>query len=83
MYSVYFMRGRDHPNVLNAAKTFTRDHAHLLTSTRVPGVIDPWHYDNAGEFIDGKVEAWAAAMGTQLTEGDAGIPRPTLSRTAY
>ena len=40
MYAVYFMRGREHPNVLNAAKMFTRDHVHLLTSTRVRGVID-------------------------------------------
>jgi len=28
-YAVYFMRGREHPNVLDAAKTFMRDYAHL------------------------------------------------------
>jgi transposase InsO family protein len=65
LYAVYFMRGREHPNVLDAAKTFMRDHAHLLTKTRVPGVVDLWHCDNAGEFTDMKLEAWAAAQGIQ------------------
>jgi len=67
LYAVYFMRGREHPNVLDAAKTFMRDHAHLLTKTRVPGVVDLWHCDNAGEFTDAKLEAWAAAQGIQCS----------------
>jgi len=49
--------------VLDAAKTFMRDHAYLMTKTRVPGVVDVWHCDNAGEFTDSKVESWTAAMG--------------------
>jgi len=65
LYAVYFMRGREHPNILDAAKTFMRDHAHLLTKTRVPGVVDLWHCNNAGEFTDAKLEAWAAAQGIQ------------------
>jgi len=29
LYAVYFLHGREHPNVLDAAKTFMRDHAYL------------------------------------------------------
>ena len=59
------MRGRAHPNVLNCAKNFARDHAHLLKHTRKKGVVDLWHTDGAGEFLDSKLELWAAALGTQ------------------
>jgi len=66
LYAVYFMRGRAHPNVLNCAKTFARDHAHLLTHTRKKGVVDLWHTDGAGEFLGSKLEAWAAALGRKM-----------------
>jgi hypothetical protein len=53
LYAVYFLRGTKHPNVLNAAQTFVREHAHLLTRTRKRGIVDEWHTDNGPE-------CWAA-----------------------
>ena len=37
----------------------------FLTHGRKKGVIDLLHCDGAGDFLDSKVEAWAAALGTQ------------------
>jgi transposase InsO family protein len=59
---VYFLRGTKHPNVLNAAQTFVREHAHLLTHTRKRGIVDEWHTDNGPEYTSSDMDRWAAEI---------------------
>ena len=72
--AVYFLRDPvNAEQVINAARAFMRDHAHLLVKTRVACVVDEWHCDNGTQFTSASVEEFCAVLAIQRTFSPADV----------
>ena len=63
--AVYFLEKGDSAEILGAIRAFLRDHAHLLTKTRRPGIIDEWLTDNASYFTSELIDELCTVLAIQ------------------